>query len=256
MLMQLEIIQRQIKNLSQQRDQELNDHVSSIEAENRQQVLAFQRFETQKNRLESRLAEIENELETTSAVPAPEKKVIEHLPSPIAKTVFSNETHVLVSQGRLTLVPMDALIDRMKSEWKVKAEKLETTYRTVETAGPIDGFRIQYELVRETEHQSTKVGLVKRDRVNFRQFQLIPDPSNRGVELAAAFQEGSKFKELLARFEPRTTTVSIWVYPDSFQQHNQLKTWLHEQGFQIASWPMDFGKRISGGPNGFKTSAQ
>ena len=55
---------------------------------------------------------------------------------------------------------------------------------------------------------------------------------------------------------PDRTTISVWVYPDSYDEFMTLKKELHRQGFQIASWPLEHGRPISGGPRGFKTSAQ
>jgi hypothetical protein len=144
----------------------------------------------------------------------------------------------------------------MKSEWKVKAEKLKQASRTTETVGPIKDFRMQYELVTETFREQTQHGTVERKAVRFNQFFLHPRAGQIGEPVAAALAEQSEFREMLSRFEPRKTTVSIWVYPDSYGEHNQIKNWLHKNGFQMASWPLEQGRRISGGPNGFKTSAQ
>jgi hypothetical protein len=115
---------------------------------------------------------------------------------------------------------------------------------------------MQYELVTETLREQTQHGTLERKSVRFNQFFLHPRAGEIGEPVEAALAEQSEFREMLSRFEPRKTTVSIWVYPDSYGEHNQIKSWLHENGFQMASWPLEQGRRISGGPNGFKTSAQ
>jgi len=87
-------------------------------------------------------------------------------------------------------------------------------------------------------------------------FSIVPLAREFGEPVAVALAPGSEFQKMLGRHRPGKTTVSIWVYPQSFGEHAEVKTWLHENGFQMASWPLENGKRISGGPNGFKTSAQ
>lgn len=251
MLVQLEIIKRQM----QQKRDENQKRLSSIQDQQHEIVQKQNDFAAKKKSLEIQLEVVERELNAVAAH-APKSEVIHHFPNPIAKTVFSEEVHFQLSDGKLAYVPMDELISRMKSEWKVKAEKLKQASRTIETVGPIKNFRMQYELVTEIFKEQTQHGPVEGRAVRFNQFFLHPRSGEFGETVNKALAESSEFKEILSRYEPRKTTVSIWVYPDSFQGHNQVKNWLHENGFQMASWPLDKGRKISGGPNGFKTSAQ
>lgn len=258
MLIQLEIVKREIETEKSRRAKDEAERLSEIDKVKAENLKKQREFEAEKRALIVRQKELEKELAAVTVAEKPTRtKEIKHYPSPIAKTVFSDEVHFRLQNGRLSYVPMEELIAAMKAEWKVKAEKLKQTYRTVETIGPIQSNRLQYELLAENESEQTQVGRVNRKRVRFKQFQIIPVSSDSGELIDAALQnDHSKFQTVLQRFEPRRTTVSVWVYPDSFQQHGQLKEWLHERGFQIASWPLGEGKLISGGPNGFKTSAQ
>lgn len=251
MLMQLEIAKREMKKKQLQREAKL-----AADDEKTRNVLAQKNeFSLQKQQLERELDDLDRE---TNAVAAnePKSEVIKHFPNPIAKTVFSEEVHFRLDKGKLSYVPMDELISRMKSEWKIKAEKLRQANRTIETIGPIRNYRMQYELAAEDVAENTSVGPVYRKTVSFRQFVLLPASLTMGESVADALRDGSEFLDILSRHESRKTTVSIWVYPDSYTEHNQLKDWIHQNGFQMASWPLDHGKKISGGPNGFKTSAQ
>ena len=251
MLIQLEIVRQQMAKQRAENEQKLG----LIDTKQREMLQKQNDFELEKRLLEKELEELNRE---TNAVKAstPKTKVIDHFPNPIAKTVFSEEIHFRLADGVLSYVPMDELIAMMKSEWKVKAEKLKQADRTIETIGPIANYRMQYELVSETVKQNTQFGEVARQSVRFKQFSIQPLAREFGEPVDLALQDGSEFQKKLARLEPRKTTVSIWVYPGSFGGHNKIKSWLHERGFQMASWPLEFGKRISGGPQGFKTSAQ
>ena len=202
---------------------------------------------------ESLTAELNDVNAKTTALAASfkpvENKQLKHYPNPIAKTVFSEEVHFRLADGKLTHVPLEELLALMKDEWKLRAEQsLKSSNRTIETVGPLEGFRLQYQLSAAEVQQGRSI---KLDR-----FQIIPQPNLPGEAIDVALAEGSLFREVLSQHEPRKTTVSIWLYPDGFSDHRAIKTWLYENGYQMASWPLEYGRHISGGPNGFKTSAQ
>ena len=243
MLMQLEVMRAKHK----QRKQEI---VEKLDLKQRKQF----EVQTQKIQLVSKLEAIEKETNAVAATRIESKvETIDHFPNPIAKTVFSNEIHFRLDRGRISWVPLDELVEQMKGELKLKAEKLKQATETRETIGPIDGFRLKYELglvpESETGQRNSRI-------VRFERFTVHPTNLNGGELLEDALKQNSQFQNRLQRFEPRRTTVSVWVYPNSFEEHAKLKDWLHERGFQMASWPLSNGRPISGGPNGFRTSAQ
>jgi len=207
---------------------------------------------------EALAAELKDTQAQTAALAASFKptknKQLKHYPSPIAKTVFSEEIHFRLADGKLTYVPLEQLLALMKDEWRLKAEqRLTHLNHTVETVGPLDGFRLQYQL---TAVENGPANARQGRSITFDRFRVIPQPNQLGETTAKALAQGSRFRSILSRHEPRRTTVSIWLYPDGFSDHRTIKTWLHENGYQIASWPLEHGRHISGGPNGFKTSAQ
>lgn len=252
MLVQLEIVKQQMAKQRLANEEKL----AAFNAEQKEKLKKQSEFEVSKRLLERELAELNREksaVQVAAETIVPNTKTIDHFPNPIAKTVFSNEVHFRLANGKLSYIPMDELIAKMKSEWKVKAEKLNQANRTVETVGPIQNYRLQYELIAQAVGPQTGV---PRKNIKFKQFTIYPSAGELGESLEVALAPGSQFNEILRRHEPRKTTVSIWVYPDSFTAHNEFKKMLHQSGFQMASWPLDHGKKISGGPDGFKTSAQ
>ena len=174
-------------------------------------------------------------------------KTIEHHPTPISQTVFTDIIHVRLSKGRLAVVPVDLLTDQMRSEWKVKADKLKYRHgvsSTIETVRPIDNFRLQYELQ------------ASGNRVRLAGYHVIALSDQVGRPTAEMLQPGSSFTEILSKSVPEETTVSIWLYPTELKEHRLLKNWLHEQGFKVASWLQDQGQSISFGPQGSHITAQ
>ena len=81
----------------------------------------------------------------------PSVEVIEHLPTPMAKTVFGKEIHFRLGGGRVTYVPWDELVEQLKREAPHKVWRLKDATQFTETLGPIGGFWMKYTLKR-TEH--------------------------------------------------------------------------------------------------------
>ena len=179
---------------------------------------------------------------------------IEHFPTPIAKTVFTEEVHFRLSGGRISYVPLDELVDKMKAQWNVVAEELASTNQTISTVGPLNNYRLQYKLVKS--RSAGNGNAVPREVIKFDRFVIIPTVEELGEPVNDQLLTQSQFLRQLTGRRPEKTTISIWVYPDSFGELAKLKQHLHEEGFQVASWPLEFNRPISGGPNGFKTSAQ
>ena len=243
MLLQLQ----NVKQAHEQRKQAVTEKLS----QQQQQQLQLQ---SEKIQLVTQLESLQQTINAVAATRVETAvETIDHYPNPIAKTVFSNEVHFRLENGRLSYVPMDELLAQMKSELRLKAEKLQQADQTRETIGPVDGFRLQYKLgVVPQKESKPSAGRV----VRFERFVIHPVTSLGGEKFDEALGENSKFAQRLQRFDPKRTTVSVWVYPNSFEEHAVLKEWLYERGFQMASWPLAKGRPISGGPNGFRTSAQ
>ncbi len=60
----------------------------------------------------------------------------------------------------------------------------------------------------------------------------------------------------LADRSPLDHTITLWVYPDSFQAAKQFQTRLHERGYTCAMRPLPHGMLISAAPNGLRSRSQ
>ncbi len=182
--------------------------------------------------------------------------IIEHLPTPMAKTVFGKEVHFRLKAGRVAHVPLEELIDRMKSDLRVKIEKLKQAAQTTETIGPMGGFHLQYQLRMVRISELSRMGPILKKFPRFEGFILIPVREPLGELFEHATRVGSQFRQIIDRLNPKTTTITFWVYHDSFEQFHTLKRELFERGFLTASWPLPEGVPIAGGPNGRRSAGQ
>jgi hypothetical protein len=87
-------------------------------------------------------------------------------------------------------------------------------------------------------------------------FVLIPVRSDLGEPLETALQDGAEFRSLISQFDPNRTTVTVWVYPDSFDQFRQVKETLFRMGYLTAGRPMPEGQPIGGAPDGTRSASQ
>lgn len=252
----LEVAYRQVE-----RDQLLH-LVSAAEhdlSQRREQLSESDRmeFELRRNLTQSdqQVAEV-RQMQAALQAAAETPGVIRHLPTPIAKTVFGKEVHFRLLDGKLAYVPLDELVEMMKDEAPQKLWKLKEADRTTEMIGPLHGFRMRYTLRRADYALDTNAGAMVQRRVELERFELIPDGTQLGQPVEQALQTGSELLSVLAENDRQRTTVTVWVYPDSFRQFRALKEALYEQGYLAASRPLPSGELIAGGPSGTRSAAQ
>ena len=205
--------------------------------------------------LKDQLEDLEQARRTVEQMQS-QPKVIQHRPTPMAKTVFGTEIHFRLFQGRITYIPWDQLIERLKQDAQQKARNLSGEGKLTELIGPIGGFRMRYQLGVRRYLANTTDGPRMRQGLQLEQFELIPVDPTMGEGVASAIEEGSRFLQTLGSFSSQRATVTIWVYPESFIQFQQIKTLLHQRGFACAGRPLPAGALISGSPSGSLSAAQ
>ncbi len=186
----------------------------------------------------------------------PKTAIIEHLPTPMAKTVFGKEIHFMLSGGKITYVPWDELVEKLQDEARQKMWRLKDQPQITETIGPIGGFLMRYQLKRTQQTITTRAGTAVQQRVELDNFVLLPVDESLGEPVAEAFLEGSKLHSVLVKNNPDKTTLTIWTYPDSFNDFRELKHELFRRGYLTASRPMPDGIPIGGSPRGTRSAAQ
>lgn len=214
-------------------------------------------FDAQRSLLAAReeLKQVEWGIQTAQQAAAP-TAVLEHLPTPMAKTVFGEEIHLRLERGRLTVIPWDELVRELQKEAPTKVWRLKNQDEMTETLGPIGGFWMEYTLRRFQHQMTVRGGTVTQSGIEFDQFILVPVSEDLGEPLAEALQEGSQFHTLLKGKDPQQTTVTVWTYPNSFSTFRELKHWLFERGFLTASRPLPADQPIGGSPRGSRSAVQ
>jgi hypothetical protein len=180
--------------------------------------------------------------------------IIEHLPTPLAKTVFGKELHLRLAGGRIAYVPMSELVDQLKEDAQRNSWKLKNAPEMTETLGPIDGFRMQYTL-----HLTERVmagGAARGRFVELKRFVLLPLSEDLGEPIHLALADKSATRSLLKQHPPQRTTITVWVYPDSFPDFRRFKSEMFKLGYSTAGRPLPAGHPIGGSPDGSSSAAQ
>jgi len=84
--------------------------------------------------------------QVAASVPDPIR--IENYPTPLSRTVNGHEVHVQLRGGRLTVVPMDEMVNELKAVFPEKARRAWSQGELTSQLGPIDGYVMHYELRR------------------------------------------------------------------------------------------------------------
>ena len=232
-------------------EQQFQQHRGTLDEEQQRQLTATRELLTARSELED-LKASRRALENS----ATGQNVIEHLPTPLAKTVFGTELHFRLLHSRLAYIPWDELVAKLKEDAPRNVWKLKEATSITETLGPVGGFRMKYTLRRVQQVAPVGGRVAVQQRVELDRFVLVPIQDDLGEPLEQALREGSELLDLLKHADPDRTTVTVWVYPDSFNQFRALKAELFRRRFLAAGRPMPEGHPIGGSPGGSRSAAQ
>lgn len=184
----------------------------------------------------------------------PDATKIENQPTPIARDIEGKEALFRFANGRIAHVPYTQLTEKMRADVSLRKNDLFKQSVTSNTVGPIDGFRMQYTLRLYDVLAPGGDGVGKRLELEYAEFQ--PLDTLIGEPIEEALREGSTFLSYLDRYRPDIYAVTIWIYPDSFSQYQELRKYLYQRGYKVAARPLEPGQPISASPHGTRSSAQ
>lgn len=195
------------------------------------------------------------ELESLAEKPAPVIE-IRHELTPVSRTVDGPELHFRLADNRVARLPIEELKELLKRQIDRDRQWLMKVSRHVGSVGPVRGFSLEYLVERQPLSALDELrygrGLVM---VGVTRWRLKPEADLPAETAEVALRPGSAFDLALKTAEPGTT-VTLWVYPDSFALFRQLQTRAHKSGYEVAARPLPFGVFISGSPEGTKSAAQ
>ena len=182
--------------------------------------------------------------------------VLQHLPTPMAKTVFGREVHVMMRANRVAVIPWDRLVETLKIEARRAAERNSQKDRVVNQLGPIDGFLMTYGLKSQSGIMSNGSTARLARTVELEKFELEPTAEVHHESVSETLSTGGRLRLELSSSVAKQTTVTVWVYPDSFNEFRVLKERLFTEGYLCAARPLPSHVRIGASPRGSASTAQ
>jgi len=189
----------------------------------------------------------------------PDAVVLENRPTPISRNADEEkELQFRLINRRIAFVPFSMLIDRLKVAVAQRRNELLNKPRIEGTLGPIEEFRMEYSVVRRDLPMEMANEIGSRSMIMLEGCRMIPvgDDTKIGESISEALQSSSKFRTRLAGCRQNEYTITIWVYPDSFNEYQTIKDFLYKNGYRTAARPLEFGYPISASPMGTKSANQ
>ncbi|MEQ1826640.1 MAG: hypothetical protein ABL921_11875 [Pirellula sp.] len=225
--------------------------LKNVDESTREQIMS----ETEMNELQKQLADLLKQQGDLQSV-QPTTAVLQHLPTPMAKTVFGRELHVMIRGGIVSVIPWDRLVDALRSEARRSAERNTQKERFVNQLGPIDGFMMIYGLKSQSGVMSDGRTARLAKSIELEKFELEPTPEVLRETVDQTLGSNGRLRLELTANSAQHTTVTVWVYPDSFSEFRALKERLFAEGFLCAARPLPFHIRIGASPKGSVSTAQ
>ncbi len=183
-------------------------------------------------------------------------ETLRHKLTPVSREVNDNEIHFHVKDNRVAYVPLMDLVERMKPQIARQKDWLMKYREHRGRVGPYRGFALDYVVVRERISALEQARLGPGvGRVIPMLLKFHPQPELVRESLDEALRPGSVFIRELQLADVKTT-LTFWVYPDSFGTYRKLKEFAHAEGFTVAARPLQEGDVISASPWGSKSAGQ
>jgi len=184
----------------------------------------------------------------------PQATILENIPTPLSRTVEEKEVHFRLLGGKIVYVPFPELIEQLRQHVGEERNRYVKQRTNADKVGPVENFDLEFLLV---TYDVPGQGGYESKGIRLHYAEVVPkfEPMGEPIQSALASPQ-SEFRRKLAMFMKDIYTVTVWVYPDSFEEYQELKRFLGEQGYSIAARPTATGQPIAASPFGTKSSAQ
>jgi len=203
---------------------------------------------TRRKELEAEIERCTLEAEGLAHAPATTQEVLAY-PTPISRTVNGEELHFRIEGGRIAYVPLTELFELAKTQTQRHAGSITQMSERIETVGPVQDFSLDYVIEVKIDQARGQV------LVRSREWVVRPAGQGIGETAAEALAAQSGFRRVLSGITP-DTTVTLWCYPDSFEQYRTVREELHRLGIPTACRPLPEGAPIGGSTEGTKSVVQ
>jgi len=231
---------------------ELNQKSSRLEQDYQQLLSLVDDTKETRKKLERVVAQARQVSE-----PREQIKELKHRLTPVSQLVTDKEWHFLLSENRVSYVPINELLLDLKDEVKKRGSWLAKYREHHGKVGPIRGYTMNYIVERQplSALDQLRTGGTGGFRVGVTKWDIDRSDDVMGEGQEMALQVQSDFSRALTEIGTGST-LTFWVYPDSFDLYRKLQKHAHSLGYQVAGRPLPFGVPIAGSPAGTRSAGQ
>jgi len=190
-----------------------------------------------------------------AAAQKPLVKTLEHKLTPLSRVIQGKELHFQLLNNRVAYLPIQELMERMRPEIAEQRSRLYREGVQQGQVGPVSGFRMDYIVRSRRLSTIDELRQGSSSTIALSQWRLVPEPDLDTEGVDEALKAGSDFLRFL-RGADADTTITFWVYPDSFEIYRRLQEFAHHENFTVAARPLPKGVPIAGSPQGSRSSGQ
>lgn len=177
--------------------------------------------------------------------------------SPVTRPPRAAEYHFELKNQRVSFIDMDELVERLKVDARIQIRTQSLPRPVSGEAGPVGEFSIRYKVVPVGLGLSSGYGSATMDaEYSLAGYEIVPMRAQRGEGIRAVLEPASSFGRAVNQLDPERDTITLWVYPDSFEVFRQVRDLLHARGFAVAARPLPEDMPIRGSPSGSISAAQ
>jgi hypothetical protein len=234
---------------------ELEDEVKTLEAKGSQRGGQLRLASLTVEDVRKRSRKLLDELKKLETGPNAKKQLKYH--APVSKAVQIEEMFFECKAGHVTYIDLPTFLNEVKTSMDEIAVELRKTYRVERKTAAVGPFRLRYSIERErTGLDAGSTPVSTSFRYGLSEWVVEPTAPERGETKEQALREKSEFRQLVDNLDPNLTTVTFWVYPDSFDLFRHLRDHLYERGHDVAGRPLPPGAPIAASKYGTASRGQ
>jgi hypothetical protein len=199
--------------------------------------------------LENDLQESQNELQRAKNAPSPVAE-LRHYMTPLSRTVFGKEAQFRLGDHRIAYIPIEELAERAKTEIHADGGSPNELTDHIHVVGPFGGFTMEFTMTMEPGPERGQYAF------ELKEARFLPVPGQTGETTDEALGPDSEFRRHLNTLDRQQTTVTIWVYPESFPDYRRINDELYRLGFAVAARPWPTGVPVMASNHGTRSAAQ
>jgi hypothetical protein len=200
------------------------------------------------------LLQMEVDVQKAEAVKPP-VATLKHRLTPLGRDISGKELHFRLLNHRVAFLPIEELIQRLRPLILRNRDRLIRNGVQLGEIGPVVGFRMEYTLEARRLSAMEELRQGMSVAITLSSWRLVAEPD---LETENADEATTAHGDFLRRLRDADaeTTITFWVYPDSYALYRQLQEFAHHENFTVAARPLPFGFPITGAPEGSRSTGQ